>query len=214
MTGRIRESYRISGFTLIELLVVVAIIGILVAIALPNFLSAQTRAKVARAKSDMRVVGVALEQYFVDQNVYPNYFDSNGAIFGFLRRLIPLTTPVSYITSIPEDPFARLNASTRAGYGFPYGGSQYYPHPWTFDFVNSDEARERLGVEGIDHMYSSIANVANPKSIKWSMLSIGPDKNWNAHSQYWTLIVYDPTNGTTSVGDIYLLGPSIGFTDK
>jgi len=48
------------AFTLIELLIVVAIIAVLAAIAVPNFLESQTRAKVSRAKSDMRAVATAL----------------------------------------------------------------------------------------------------------------------------------------------------------
>src|SRR5205823_5824534 len=60
-----------SAFTLIELLVVVAIIAILALIAVPNFLEAQTRSKVSRAKADMRTVAVAVEAYCVDNNQYP-----------------------------------------------------------------------------------------------------------------------------------------------
>ena len=60
------------SFTLIELLIVVAIIAILAAIAVPNFLEAQTRAKVARVKNDLRSVATAIEAYRVDTNKYPD----------------------------------------------------------------------------------------------------------------------------------------------
>ena len=60
-----------SGFTLIELLIVVAIIAILAAIAVPNFLEAQTRAKVSRCKADMASVATAIESYCVDNAHYP-----------------------------------------------------------------------------------------------------------------------------------------------
>ena len=56
------------AFTLIELLIVVAIIAILAAIAVPNFLEAQVRSKISRAKADMRTEVVALESYRVDYN--------------------------------------------------------------------------------------------------------------------------------------------------
>ena len=63
---------RPNGFTLIELLIVVAIIGILAAIAIPNFLEAQVRAKVARARADMNAMNTAVEAYYVDNNqVFP-----------------------------------------------------------------------------------------------------------------------------------------------
>jgi type IV pilus assembly protein PilA len=60
-----------KGFTLIELLIVVAIIGIIVAIAIPNLLNAIQRAKQKRTMGDIRTSGTAAEAYAVDFNHYP-----------------------------------------------------------------------------------------------------------------------------------------------
>ena len=59
-----------KGFTLIELLVVIAIIGILAAIAIPQFSAYRKRGFAARAKSDLRNVATAEEAYFVDSEKY------------------------------------------------------------------------------------------------------------------------------------------------
>lgn len=59
-----------NAFTLIELLIVVAIIGILAAIAVPNFLNAQIRAKIAKTESEMSAYGTAAEMYRLDNNDY------------------------------------------------------------------------------------------------------------------------------------------------
>ena len=65
-----------GAFTLVELLIVVAIIAILAAIAVPNFLEAQVRAKASRAASDMRVIATAMETQRIDTNAYPLPWDN------------------------------------------------------------------------------------------------------------------------------------------
>ena len=60
-----------KGFTLIELMIVVAIIGILAAIAIPNFIKFQCRSKQSEAKSQLKSIYVAMESYYVEYDAYP-----------------------------------------------------------------------------------------------------------------------------------------------
>jgi prepilin-type N-terminal cleavage/methylation domain-containing protein len=60
-----------KGFTLIELMVVIAIIIILAAIAIPNYLNMTARAKKSRVQSDMATIATALETYKTDWGQYP-----------------------------------------------------------------------------------------------------------------------------------------------
>ncbi|MFH1741829.1 MAG: prepilin-type N-terminal cleavage/methylation domain-containing protein [bacterium] len=110
------------SFTLIELLIVVAIIGILAAIAVPNFLNARMKATIARMETDMKALGDALMMYRIDNKCYFANTGSNPAI-----ELRPLTTPVAYIAAIPQDPFRVPNAkysSTTSNYDYTSYGDK------------------------------------------------------------------------------------------
>ena len=61
-----------KGFTLIELLIVVAIIGILAAIAIPQFSSYRQKAFNSAAQSDLKTMKTSLEGFYTDQYYYPH----------------------------------------------------------------------------------------------------------------------------------------------
>lgn len=178
-----------KGFTLIELLIVVAIIAILAAIAIPNFLAAQVRAKVSRAKGEMASLNTAMESYFVDNNTYP------GCVVGYpgveAAMYIPnsISTPISYISSNAiNDPFRSAAAQppyTRYRYLHPR--SLYNPDTQqsVIDTYESIYGQWRISSSGPDR-------TAGP----FSYIMVGGSAVWN------TMPLYDPTNGTVSDGDI------------
>ena len=69
---------REKGYTLIELLVVTALIGIIVAIAVPNLIGALQRARQKRTMADMRAVCEGIEMYHIDMNHFPVYTTVNA----------------------------------------------------------------------------------------------------------------------------------------
>ncbi|CAN5491204.1 hypothetical protein BH09SUM1_BH09SUM1_00120 [soil metagenome] len=200
------------AFTLIELLVVVAIIAIVAAIAVPNFLEAQTRAKVSRSKADLRTLATALEMYRVDTNHYPPDFGSCATCNTYISRMKFLTSPIGYITSVPEDNFAGKAVQTDPALGAPYqvpNGSGNYIHPFPYDFAY----RFTKGIdEEVTYPGRWSKNISRTGRVSWAMRGVGPDLKAyvlgddRANS-------YDPTNGTVSRGQLFYLGPGIGFEE-
>ena len=68
---RVRRIQDQAGFTIIELLIVVAIIGILVAMAIPNLIGAIQRSRQSRTVADIRMISEGIEAYQVDNSFYP-----------------------------------------------------------------------------------------------------------------------------------------------
>lgn len=178
-----------QAFTLIELLIVVAIISLISTIAVPNYLNAQTRAKVARAQADMRTIRMALEAYRADRNAYPPWMNNGAPINPVSKRLMPLTTPVAYMASVPlEDPFEEVEMP--ATYD-------------TYDYVDA-ESFARAGETEPSYRV---------RGAEWRLCSVGPDRV-NTYGGPVDLTSwenpgydYDPTNGTISKGDIVIVGP-------
>jgi type IV pilus assembly protein PilA len=67
-----KTSINAKGFSLLELLVVVAIIGLLAAIAIPQFVSYRARAVDSQMKSDLKNAALAMDSYFAEKKEYPN----------------------------------------------------------------------------------------------------------------------------------------------
>jgi type II secretion system protein G len=186
-----------AGFTLIELLIVVAIIGILAAIAVPNFMNAQIRAKIAGAEADMRNLGTAIESYRIDNNHAPRTYTEGcfsgtcqGTQFSRFVRLSKLTTPVPYMSSVPEDKFNRTDLE-----GISTDPLNTYPY-WEPVFADTYRNPNGLGRHYQDQQ--------RPNK-QWALMSYGPDGDFEAAGG-GDLAPYDSSNGLNSNGDIMRFG--------
>lgn len=185
-----------NAFTLIELLIVVAILGILSAIAVPNFLNAQTRARLAQTVGSMKSIQTAIHAYTVDYGMAPI---DRGADAENGRTYLALTTPISYLQSI--DPFLdafKTHLEDDTGLYYAYGAPYH---------IGRMDDTARIHSFKREH-------------ITYFLFSWGPDRqsNWPWKILGETLtklqtpstagpnadggIFYSPTNGLHSPGDI------------
>ena len=176
---------------MIELLIVVAIIGILAAIAVPNFMNARLRARIARVHADQKSFADALEMYNIDNAAYP-WTDANPHGDGIDQRWIALTTPVAYINGLPYDPFGDLDITS---------SSKSCPVYVTYDSWIARPTDPHFG------FLQSVAQYlgSNPMQLRYAFVSQGPDKRvWACEGGH---MFYDSSNGLVSIGDILRAGP-------
>jgi len=215
------------GFTLIELLIVVAIIAILAAIAVPNFLEAQVRAKTSRVKADIRTLATAVESYMVDHGkppvgdmqlwtssamTYPFTWDgavvaTNGEAASF--KWHQWTTPVAYMTSIPDDPFAITGKVSGTN---TLSMDKKYVYVASVDHALNGKTNNSIGNQ---------AKMLKEDGIIWELYSWGPSRRQRTYDNKapWIIggllniptpnptgqvsqkdVFYDPSNGTMSYG--------------
>ncbi len=201
------------GFTLIELLIVIAIILILISIALPNFLEARVRAHVTKIKGEMHSLQIALESYRTEyeqkKTCIPKVPPLNRDIYtayplpyDYISRigrvphvdditvrwgLTELTTPIQFMKTLPYASFTTLGSREGGNYNArPDAGTSYEP----------------------PHYFYKQYDVGWRPSREWMLRDTGPEQIFNnAWFSGQPAMMYSPTNGTISRGDIIMMGP-------
>lgn len=184
-----------------ELLVVIAILLILAGLAVENYALAQIRAKVARTKTELRQMALAVEAYSVDHNRPPRmrswefykdpHYDEvwGEKVNGNLSQVV--TTPVAYVSDVLRfDPF--MESNRREGLD---------ERLYTYQDIRSHTEHEPESAfwPGALEFYGA-----------WRLCSVGPDQTFGHGFSNSAQLPYDPTNGLISAGNIWY-SPKVPF---
>ncbi|MFH1741591.1 MAG: type II secretion system protein, partial [bacterium] len=180
------------------------IIGILAAIAVPNFMNARMRARVTQVISNMKALSTATMSYVTDHGVFP--------LHDHVYNCRGLSTPIAYIVRIPLDLFQmesldkekRVRLSTNPG----------TIHPEPFYTVNSEAAWGQRSLDGPAPPFPGLCKRFRQDPALYEkargqypegryFVSLGPD----CTHDYDPPAVYDSSNGLISYGDIIRVTP-------
>ncbi len=218
--GRVSAPQR--AFTLIELLIVTAILGVLSAIAVPNFLQARLRAQTAKTNGDLDAVAKAVMMFRLDRNQFPPATDNLGESFlsgrmdfALIEEFVTfqtskagtpvpcLTSPISYIAQAPLDPFS---GNPVLPYGYAGGRMGYIITSFGPDRDQNEGINDLNHRGDIDEPTAFI--LADGEETEYSLMASFMGTSTRQRSpallrNYLHARTYDPSNGLVSNGDLW-----------
>jgi type IV pilus assembly protein PilA len=185
MHSLIKNLKKKQGFTLIELMIVVAIIGILAAIAIPNFLRFQLRSKASEGKINLAGIRTAQESYYAEVGSYAAWSDVPASLPAQNRTAWGVTCPQPPDSTSPT--ICLLGWEPEGDIYFQYRVQTNANNSAFFGEAQSDiDADGMVNVWGIDRVnlvgstagpgtYCTSGNIVNPQDPSTTMISqVGP----------------------------------------
>jgi len=182
MHSLIRKLKKQQGFTLIELMIVVAIIGILAAIAIPNFLKFQLRSKASEGKINLAAIRTAQESYFAEVGSYSSWASVPSNLPGQNKAAFGVTCPS--LPSVGDPGFCFI--------GWQPEGDMYYQYAVTTGANNTSFFAE--GQSDID---------GDNNTNHWGIMKPDLSGNLNGAAATWACAnVVNPNDGQPMMSQV------------